>query len=270
MFSLPQTPDQETIDGLPVVQLPEDAEVLNCLLTMLYPIPFMIPNSYDKALVLLAASQKYDMDGVQSRIRAEIQGRILPMPTGAATFHAYTIASIGGLSSEKKTLARLTLDFPMTFEYLCDELPFFEGWVLRDLIGFRKRYRDSLILCFKSFLDLRKPPFNVWKPCKQSSSYMKAFVACSPSWLTNLFQKRLTELDQAFTNPLPNTSNIREEFLSALLAHIASDRCATCPEVHSMSGETFCREIEKRLARAIDKVCDFHFPEEFLASEYRN
>jgi hypothetical protein len=111
--------------------------------------------------MVLAASQKYDMEAVQARIHNGIQTKVLPMPTEAATFRAYTVASVAGLSSEKETLARLTLDFPMTFEYLCDELPFFEGWVLRDLIRFRKRYRDNLISCFKSFLDLRNPPFNI-------------------------------------------------------------------------------------------------------------
>ena len=152
MFSLPQPSesDQEVVDGLPVLRLSEDAEVLKCLLTMLYPIPSMIPDSYDKALMALAASQKYDMDSVQSRIRTEFRDKHLLLPTGAATFRAYAIASIGGLSTEKETLARLTLDFPMTFEYFHDGLPFFEGWVLCDLIRFRKRCRDNLISCFKS------------------------------------------------------------------------------------------------------------------------
>jgi len=265
MFSLPQPSNQEGIDGLPVVRLSEDAEVLNCLLTMLYPIPSIMPNSYDKALMLLAASQKYEMDGIQSRIRAEIQSKKLPMPTGAAIFHAYAIASIGGLSPEKETLARLTLDFPMTFEYLSDELPFFEGWVLRDLIRFRKCCRDNLISCFeKSFLNLHIPPFNIWTACTSSSSYYKStMTGRSPSWLADLFQKRLTELGQTFTNPLPNASNIRKEYLSALQAHIESDRCVACPKAHAISGETFCKQIENRLALAIGKVGDFHFPEEF-------
>jgi len=127
MFSLPQPSDQDVVDGLPVVRLSEDAELLKCLLTMVYPIPSMIPNSYNKTLMVLAASQKYDMDVVQSRIRAETRDKNLPMPIGAATFRAYAIASIKGLSSEKETLARLTLDFPMTFEFLCDELPFFRS-----------------------------------------------------------------------------------------------------------------------------------------------
>ena len=267
MFSLPQPSDQEAVDGLPVVRLSEDAEVLNCLLTMFYPIPSMIPNSYDKALMALAASQKYDMDSVQSRIRAEIQGKKLPMPTGAATFRAYAIASAGRLSPEKETLARLTLDFPMTFEYLCDELPFFEGWVLRDLIRFRKRCRDNLISCFKSFLNFGNPPFKLWASCTASSSYLRSYFGYSPSWLADLFQKRLTELNQAFTNPLPNDSDIREEYLSALQAHITSNGCIACPIVHAINGEMFCKEIEKRLALAIDKVGNFHLPEGFLASE---
>ena len=270
MFSLPQPTDQEVVDGLLVVRLSEDADVLNRLLTMVYPIPSKIPNSYDKTLMLLAASQKYEMDGVQSRIRTEIQGKTLPMPTGAATFRAYAIASIGGLSSEKEMLARLTLDFPMTFEYLCDELPFFEGWVLRDLIGFRKRCRDNLISCFKSFLKLGNPPFDIWTPCTNFSPHISSETGLSPSWLANLFQKRLTELGQTFANPLPNISNIREEYLSALQAHITSKKCVACPKVHIMNGQMFCKEIENRLALAIGKVGDFHFPEGSWASEHSN
>ena len=252
MISLPQPSesDQEVVDGLPVVRLSEDAEVLKCLLTMLYPIPSIIPNSYNKTLMVLSALQKYDMDGVQSCIRASIQVKKLPMPTGAATFRAYAIASTGGLSPEKETLARLTLDFPMTFEYLCDELPFFEGWVLRDLIRFRKRCRDNLISCFEAFLNLRISPFNIWTPCTSSNPYSYT-TGHSPSWLINIFQKRLTELGQAFTNPLPDTSNIREEYLTALQTHIASNRCVACPRVHAINGDMLFKEIENRLAQAI-------------------
>ena len=271
MFSLPQPSesDQEVVDGLPVLRLSEDAEVLKCLLTMLYPIPSMMPDSYNKALMVLAASQKYDMDGIQSRIRDSIRGQNLLMPTGPATFRAYAMASIAGLSSEKETLARLTLNFPMTFEYLCDELPFFEGWVSRDLIRFRKRCRDSLISCITLSLNLGYPPFNIWMCCTSEGSYMPPATGYSPLWLTNLFQKLLTELNQAFTNPLPNTSNIREEYLSALQDHITSYRCIACPKVHAMNGDAFCKEIENRLALVIE-VGDFHFTKEFWGLNIRN
>jgi hypothetical protein len=56
--SLPQPSDSESVDGLPVVQLPEDSELLNSLISILYPVRMVIPNSYDKVPYLLAASQR--------------------------------------------------------------------------------------------------------------------------------------------------------------------------------------------------------------------
>jgi len=283
MLSLPQPSDEEAVDGLPVVRLPEDAEALNSLLTTLYPIPSVIPNSYDKYLMLLAALQKYDMVGIQSRIRKETQNRKFPTATGTAAFREYAIASCRGLTSERETSARLTLDFPMTFGYICDSLPFFENWALFDLIGFRKRCRDNLVLCFQSFLDLGNPPFNIWmscmnlNPCQCSHSYGygHGYHSCScscsssssqtqtgysPTWLTSLFQQLLTDLNQAFTKPLPNPSSIREQYMSALQAHTKPSgiiSCFTCAVVHAMNGETFCKELENRLEQAISKVGNF-------------
>ena len=53
LFSLPQPLDGEVVDGLPVVQVPEDSELLHSLITVLYPIPSVIPDSYEKNLALL-------------------------------------------------------------------------------------------------------------------------------------------------------------------------------------------------------------------------
>ena len=263
MFSLPQpqSSEKEVVDGLPVVQLSEDAEVLSGLITMLYPIPSLLPNSYDKALKLLATAQKYDMAGIQFRILAEIQSTEFPPPTGTETFRSYAISSSGELSSERERsarekLARLTLDFPMTFEYLCGELPSFKGWALRDLVGFRKRCRDNLVSCFESFLKLGQPPFNIWMPCSTQS--YPASTGHSPPWLTELFQKHLGELRNAFSKPLFNPQSIREEYLSALQAHVVSPsscRCISCTKVHAVNGETFCKELSERLTHALSEVC---------------
>ncbi|KAH9020952.1 hypothetical protein EDB85DRAFT_442201 [Lactarius pseudohatsudake] len=54
LFSLPQPPDGEVIEGLPVVQVSEDAELLHSFLTVLYHIPSAIPDSYEMTLALLA------------------------------------------------------------------------------------------------------------------------------------------------------------------------------------------------------------------------
>jgi hypothetical protein len=256
MFSLPQPqpPDEDVVDGLPVVRLSEDAEVLNSLISMLYPIPSVLPNSYDKALTLLATSQKYDMAGAQSRIRAEIQSKIFPALTGPETFRSYAISSSGKLPSEIGKLARLTLDFPMTFEYLCDELPSFEGQALRDLVGFRKRCRDNLVSCFESFLRFDQP-FNIWTRCNDGKpSFSASFDTGPPSWLKQLFQKHLNESREAFSNPFFDPRNIRGEYLSALQAHIKSYSCISCTKVHTLNGETFCKALEDRLTQALSEV----------------
>jgi hypothetical protein len=50
LLSLPQPSDGETVDGLPVVQLSEGSELLNSLVSLLYPICRVIPSSYEKVL----------------------------------------------------------------------------------------------------------------------------------------------------------------------------------------------------------------------------
>ena len=259
MFSLPQPQPlgKEVVDGLSVVRLPEDAEVLSGLITMVYPIPSELPNSYDKALTLLAASQKYDMVGVQSRIRGEIQNRTFPTLTGAETFRSYAISSGGQLTSQAERLVRSTLEFPMTFEYLCDELPSFQGWALRDLVNYRKRCRDNLVSCFESFLRLNQPPLNIWVPCtdgRYSYSYISTATGSSPSWLTQVFQEHLNESREAFSKPLFNPQSMRDLYLSALKDHIISSRCIACPKVHALVGEEFCKELTDRLTLALSEV----------------
>jgi hypothetical protein len=85
------------------------------------------------------------MDSVQSFIRVEVSRGACPVPEGAEVFAAYAIASANKLIPEMRNAARRTLDHPMTFEILGEELRLFEGRALRDLVNFRKRCRDNLI-----------------------------------------------------------------------------------------------------------------------------
>ncbi|KAH9958134.1 hypothetical protein BC827DRAFT_1101431, partial [Russula dissimulans] len=137
MLSLPQPTSDESPDGLPLVDLPEDADVLNSLVSMLYPVTPDIPGSDDSILDLLAAAQKYDMVAVQSSIRAAVSRRALLSPAGAEAFRVHAIACSKRLLPETEATARLTLHYPMTFESLGDALRSFDGWELRDLARFR-------------------------------------------------------------------------------------------------------------------------------------
>jgi hypothetical protein len=138
LLSLPQPSDGELVDGLPVVALPEDAELLNSLMSLLYPISLVIPDSYEKVFALLAICQKYEMESVQFIIRAAIKVGKFPVPVKAEGFSAYAIASGLGLVPEAEHAARLTLGQPMTFESLGEGLRSFKGRTLCDLIRYRK------------------------------------------------------------------------------------------------------------------------------------
>jgi hypothetical protein len=263
MFSHEQPPESgsESVDGLPVVKLTEDAVLLKTLFSILYPVRLVIPDSYEKVLYLLAACQKYAMDQAQSFIRAEVSCGVFPAPTGAEVFGAYAIANGKRLVPEMESAACRTLDYPMTLETLGKGLQSFEGSALQDLARFRKRCTDDLVTCLKSFLNLRDPPFNIWMSCRDLSSYShssrQTTAGFSPPWLTSFFQQLLTELDHAFTKPLPNSSNIRDRYTSALQAHTISSgniSCINCVVVHAMRGETFCEELENRLALCISRT----------------
>ena len=57
LLSLSHPSDNETVDGLPVVQLSESSELLSSLISILYPVPAVIPKSYDKVLYSLRPCQ---------------------------------------------------------------------------------------------------------------------------------------------------------------------------------------------------------------------
>ena len=143
LLSLRQPPNDECVDGLPFVQLSEDAALLNSLVSLLYPILPIIPGSYEQVFALLATCQKYDMVSIQSYIRAEIKRGTFPGPVDAQAFSAYAIASSMSLKLEMKHAALLTLGRPMTFESLREGLQSFKGQAIYDLIRYRAEKRAS-------------------------------------------------------------------------------------------------------------------------------
>ncbi|KAH8985660.1 hypothetical protein EDB86DRAFT_2328468 [Lactarius hatsudake] len=242
-LSLPQPPDGEPVDGLPVIQLSEDADLLNSLVSLLCPISPYIPNSYKHAFALLAACQGYDMVSIRSYIRAQIK-RWASTSTGVEAFRKYAIASSLGLNPEMESAARLTLGYPMTFESLGEGLRSFKGRALCDLIRYRKRCRDNLTLCLNSFFDPNSRR-QIWTGCREGSSY---------PWLANFFTNKSGEMkgSDGFTRGIFSPSTIREEFIVALKNH-TQPGCYSCASVH-LDGQTFCKELEKEFSRELDGV----------------
>ncbi|KAH9020936.1 hypothetical protein EDB85DRAFT_2152706 [Lactarius pseudohatsudake] len=257
MFSLPQSPNSATVGELATVEISEDAELVRSLITILYPIPSEIPASYDRILALLAAAHKYDMTAVQSSIRGEVAQRQSPVLDGAQAFRAYAIASSSRLIPEMNTAASLTLDYPMAFEHLGDDLRLFEGWALHELSNFRKGCRDKLVSCFESFLDTLNGPSRFWITCRGSKSQpLTEGAPALPTWLHDFFSQQIEELKEDFTRPLVKPSVIRSKYLRALLGHATrgySGTCTFCLEQHATNGEDYCVQLEREIARAREK-----------------
>ncbi|KAH9039759.1 hypothetical protein EDB85DRAFT_1859392, partial [Lactarius pseudohatsudake] len=254
LFSLPQPPDGEVVEGIPVVHIAEDAELVHSLLTVLYPIPSVIPDSYEKTLALLAASQKYNMTSVLSTVRSEI-GRQLP--TTEAAFRAYAIACSKQLIPEIETAARLTLDHPMTFEVIADALPLFEGSALNDLVHFRKRCCDNLISFFEGFVDGSDSLSTIWSRCRKTKrpfSATQSDKAILARWLRDLMLEQTKSLNGTYTNPLPNPSSLREDFVAALRTHVSQTNCSSCPTLWTTEGEVFHDQLNSRISKARDGV----------------
>ena len=255
LLSLPQPPDGELVDGLPVVQLSEGAGLLGLLVSLLYPISPTQPSSYEDVFALLAVCQKYVMTSIQSHVRSEVKNGMFPAPPEAESFSAYAMASRMGLIPEMENTARLTLGYPMTFESLGEDLWSFEGWALCDLVRYRKRCRDNLVSCIDSYFSVRSR-CQIWAGCREpfTPSAGSANVQDPPTaWLSRFFSGKSAELKNGFTHAISSPSTIIEEYRAALRNH-HSMSCASCFRVHAMEGETFCKELEDQLTQALNKV----------------
>ena len=236
MFSLPQPTSDELPDGLPLVHLSEDAGVLNSLVSMLYPVTPDIPDSNDGILALLAATQKYEMVAVQSSIRAEVSRKGSLSPTGTEVFRVYAVACSKRLFPEMEAMARLTLDYPMTFESLGEVLRLFEGWALRDLACFRLSCDIKLSSQIRLFLDCRDGYSKYWKGCPRYTC--RSENTHLPAWLETHFTQTLKELRKStHIIPMPHTFSLG--YLTSLQAHIKAKNCNFCMTVHTLKEPTF-------------------------------
>ena len=238
LFSLPQPSDGEAVDGLPVVHVSEDAETLYSLITLLYPIPSVMPASYDKTLDLLAASEKYSMDIVLSTVR----GKMI-LPDTEASFRAYAMASSKQLIPEMEAAARVTLDCPMTFERIMDDLLFFEGSALQDLLNFRQRCHDNLLSFFVNSVQCKDTLLKFYHKNKCSS--IPHYSDDIPEWFRQLVSQHIENLQGRYPCPLPNSSTLRNEFNKAIHAHISGRRCDPCSNLPDALRDKWLRGVTR-------------------------
>ena len=136
----------EEPEPLPVIELPENGEILQSLLTLIFPVVPIFPPTPDNIMELLAVAQKYQMPSVLSHIRGVISRQHPPFFRPETAFHVYFVAREQGLHQEAVQAARVTLRLPMVVEDLGDKLEFSDmtGAYLYELWKYHERVRADL------------------------------------------------------------------------------------------------------------------------------
>ncbi|KAF8502676.1 hypothetical protein F5888DRAFT_1800213 [Russula emetica] len=242
MFSLPQPKNDAMPESHPVVHLSEDAETLNSLISMLYPVAPKIPLRGDDILTLLAAATKYDMDAIQSFIRAEVSHKkLLSSPFAGGAFHVYAVAYSKRLAPEIAATARDTLGYPLTFEGLGYSLRSFESGALHDLADFRLRTIGNFSSNLKLFSGCIKGPSKIWVGCPAAKGENTSSTHSLPPWLEFLSSGHT--LAQRFTETIPTSAQLRDKYMKALQSHVKKKDCNFCMRVHILEGEKYCEKL---------------------------
>ncbi|KAL4247884.1 hypothetical protein ABKN59_007469 [Abortiporus biennis] len=117
MFTLPNTPQQTSVDRLPVIDMSESATVIDTLLRIIYPIPDP-PFSTLNADVFDAA-HKFEMRAAFGCLRRYLTD---PIFLEKEPLKAYAIAVIYNLKEEAKLVSRYTLRLNIIDEPLLEEM----------------------------------------------------------------------------------------------------------------------------------------------------
>ena len=237
----PDNPDAE--ESLPVLQLPESGEILECLLTFVFPITPRVPSVLEEIMKLLSVAQKYQMGAALSHIRATIaQQNLLPTRL-EPTLHLYALAQQYGLRPEAVQAVQSLLKYPMTIEsfYNYNKLDIIPGAFLYSLWTRRKRVRAILASDLTEFMASRACSTIVGLCCTELSSSQ------IPSWLDR------------YINSIGKAPNLFDaaEFNIALARHTkdnANEQSCECAFIPSQTIRDFWEALASVVHGSFEKV----------------
>jgi hypothetical protein len=228
MFAAPGSTPHGQGQVKQVIDLTEDSKTLLHLLSVICPMDPVVPDTFEDALSLLSACQKYQMDFTATRIRDWIRP---PLFTAPNSFHAYGIASRYHLEEEALQAARVTLECSMDFNAIGEDLQFISGANLFWLY----RYRNE---CTKVAKDCIGKMIN-HKPIPISSSCSYGHHHTVPRWWHSHFLLRIA------SRPSPRTVTDRRVFQEGHALHRTKTNCSSCSyEDKTMHSNTLCATFE--------------------------
>ncbi|KAH9042707.1 hypothetical protein EDB85DRAFT_1088030 [Lactarius pseudohatsudake] len=242
MFTAPGPHGQGQVKQ--VIDLAENSKTLLHLLSVIYPMVPIVPDTVEDALSLLSVCQKYQMDFTATRIRALIRACTPPLFTSENCFRAYGIASHYRLEEEALLSAQLTLERPMTFESCGEDLQFISGADLFRLYEYRGECTEVAQDCVDKATD--QGSFRCWS---KQGRYPVEELQTVPRWWAGHFLLRIAD------RPSPKTVTDRLAFKHAIASHRATSRCTSCMQPNdTKTGEILCMAYAAKLSEVIEQV----------------
>jgi len=233
-----------------VIELTENSKTLLHLLSVIYPMDFIVPDTPEDALSLLSVCQKYQMDSTATRIRALIKACTPPLFTAETSFRVYGTASSYHLEEEALLSARLTLERPMTFEVCGEDLRFLSGADLFRLYGYRNECTKVAKDCVYKRTDHTPPPISSYCSVR-IENYDTEELQTKPGWWHGHFLLRIAD------RPSPKTITDRPAFERAVASHRTASGCCSCMQIEpdeNRIDNTICAAYEAKLSEVIEQV----------------
>jgi hypothetical protein len=234
----------ENVNGLPVVSLPVSGAILYSLLTYIFPVPPVLPQTVEQTMELLSVAQEYEMDIVLTHIRNHIALQTPSFVREETAVLVYTLAQKYGLRTEALQAAKSTLRFStltVWHLHLHDELDIMPGASLHELWKYHKRVRSKLKSDLEEFVTSHAHEVLGTSTC---GSLTESGV---PSWLHNF-------IITIGTDPVPLASlDLTELYVRMAdhiqeLSHQGGGGCPSCADTP--------RETIRRFWGALTTVVD--------------
>lgn len=236
------SPDNVNVEeSLPVLQLPENGEILKCLITFVFPVTPRVPSTLEEIMELLSVAQKYQMGAALSHIRNTIAQQNLLSTRLEPALHLYALAQKYGLRPEALQAAQSILKYPMTFENFYNKLDIMPGAFLYELWKYREAVRDILASDLKEFRTSRAGGTITGLRCTELSSSQ------IPSWLDRYIES---------IGKAPNLFDAAELNI-ALARHTkdkANEQSCECASIPSQIMRDFCDALAAVVRGGFEKV----------------
>jgi BTB/POZ domain len=226
---------------LPVVKMSDSGAILSSLLTFIFPMSPVLPQTLEETMELLSVAQKYKMSSVLSFIRGRIAAlQDPPFIHRENAFHVYSLAQKHGLHHEVAQAARMTLKFTLTIEKLEGKLDIIPSAYLYELWLHHNRVKTNISSDILEFRESGAHGTLIGLKCVR--------LTVTPGGIPQWIDDYICSIAQA-----PSFFDLFK-FQTTLAGHIDASRCSSCAYMPSQTIHAFWSALTDLVHQSMEKV----------------